>query len=83
MTTTSTTLKGKAMTLTDNQQNALKTIRRTSVDGVGRTTDIRAAKGLDRKGVVRILTLDGDNVSDHRGIAGNRTGTKCARCEIL
>ena len=71
------------MTLTDNQQNALKTIRRTSVDGVGRTTDIRAAKGLDRKGVVRILTLDGDNVSDHRGIAGNRTGTKCARCEIL
>ena len=71
------------MKLTDNQINALKTIRRTLVDGVGRTTDLRAAKALANKGVVRILTSDGENVSDHRGIAGNRVGTKCARCIIV
>ncbi|MFZ9065344.1 MAG: hypothetical protein ACO22U_17015 [bacterium] len=71
------------MKLTSNQENALKTIRRSMIDGIGRTTDIRAAKGLERKGLIRILTQDGDNVSDLRGIAGNRVGTKCARCVIL
>ena len=71
------------MKLTSNQENALKTIRRSMMDGVGRTTDIRAAKGLEKKGVIRILTLDGESVFDLRGIAGNRAGTKCARCEIL
>ena len=72
------------MKLTSNQENALKTIRRSMVDGIGRTTDIRAAKGLEKKGIIRILTLDGDTVSDLRGTwGGNRTGTKCARCEIL
>ena len=71
------------MKLTSNQENALKTIRRSMVDGIGRTTDIRAAKGLEKKGIIRILTLDGDTVSDFRGIAGNRAGTKCAWCVIL
>jgi hypothetical protein len=71
------------MKLSSNQLNALKTIRRTLVNGVGRTTDVRAAKGLEKKGIVNILTLDGANVSDHRGIAGNCTGTRCARCEIV
>ena len=71
------------MKLTSNQENALKTIRRSMIDGVGRTTDIRAAKGLEKKGIIRILTLDGDTVSDFRGIAGNRAGTKCAWCVIL
>jgi|DEB0MinimDraft_6_1074348.scaffolds.fasta_scaffold37236_1 hypothetical protein len=70
------------MKLTSNQENALKTIRRSMVDGIGRTTDIRAAKGLERKGVVRILTLDGDTVSDYRGW-GESTRTRCATCVIV
>jgi len=72
------------MKLTSNQENALKTIRRSMMDGVGRTTDIRAAKGLEKKGIIRILTLDGDTVSDLRGTwGGYGTGTKCAWCVIL
>jgi len=69
------------MKLTSNQENAMKTIRRTMFDGVGHTTDIRAAKGLERKGLIRILTLD-DTVSDYRGWGESRL-TKCARCVFL
>jgi len=75
-------MKGKTMKLTSNQENALKTIRRSMMDGIGRTTDIRAAKGLERKGLVRILTLDGDTVSDHRGW-GESAATRCATCVIV
>jgi len=71
------------MKLTANQLNALKTITRTASDGVGRTTDIRAAKGLEAKGLISILDEVEGYVSDHCGIAGNRTGTKAARCFIV
>tara|TARA_R110000803_G_scaffold32357_6_gene71396 strand:- start:3532 stop:4134 length:603 start_codon:yes stop_codon:yes gene_type:complete len=72
------------MKLTANQQNALKTIRVSRTQsGTGRTTDIRAAKALEAKGLIRILSCDMETISDGRGIAGNRTGTKCATCILL
>jgi hypothetical protein len=72
------------MTLTANQENTLRTIRITSrLSGVGRTTDIRAAKSLAAKGLIRILSMDMSTASDGRGIAGNRTGTRAASCVLI
>lgn len=72
------------MKLTADQANALKTITRTAWEGrCGRTTDIRAAKGLERKGLIRILSIEPGAVRDGRGTGGNRTGSQAAFCEII